>query len=142
MKQEAKNYIKRFMLRGLMFGGFGPVICAIVFLILSFTIEGFSLTGTQVFLAIISTYLLAFIQAGASIFNQIEEWSLIKSLSIHLITLYCAYVLCYLVNSWIPFDPMIILIFSIIFIFTYLIIYFSVLLAIKASAKRMNQKLN
>lgn len=52
----------------------------------------FLLTGGQVCLAIISTYLLAFLQAGASVFNQIGAWTLPKSLFCRFATLYAAYV--------------------------------------------------
>jgi hypothetical protein len=69
-----KGYFKAFLHRGLIFGGFGPIIVGIVFFVLSLTLEDFSLSGQEVFFAIISTYLLAFLQAGASIFNQIESW--------------------------------------------------------------------
>ena len=74
------TYVKAFLYRGLLFGGFGPIVSAIVFFILSLTLPDFSLSGGQILAATVSTYLLAFIQAGASIFNQIEHWSTAKSL--------------------------------------------------------------
>ena len=117
-----KKYLIEFLKRGMLFAGFGPIIAGLVFLMLGYTVEGFSLSGNQVFLAIVSTYTLAFVQAGASIFNQIEEWPLPKSLLCHLGVIYIAYVLCYLVNSWIPFEPLVILIFTAIFILTYFVI--------------------
>ena len=60
-------YLKRFLQRGIAFGGFGPIILGIVFLVLSFTVSDFSLGGREVFLAIVSIYVLAFVQAGASV---------------------------------------------------------------------------
>ena len=84
--------IKEFLKRGLLFGGFGPIIAGIVYLILSFTIKDFSLSGLEVFIVIISTYVLAFVQAGASIFNQIEDWPIAKSLLCHLSLIYGAYI--------------------------------------------------
>lgn len=135
------KYFKEFFHRGLMFGGFGPIIVGIVFLILDFTLEDFSLGGSEVFLSIVSTYLLAFVQAGASVFNQIEHWSLAKSLLFHFLTIYLAYSLCYIVNSWIPFEPMVILIFTVIFIAAYFIIWFTVYFSTKAIEKRLNKKL-
>jgi len=135
------KYLKEFFHRGLMFGGFGPIIAAIVFLILGLTLEDFSLGGSEVFLSIVSTYLLAFVQAGATVFNQIEHWSLAKSLLFHFLTIYLAYSLCYIVNSWIPFEPMVILIFTVIFIVAYFIIWFTVYFSTKAIEKRLNKKL-
>ena len=134
-------YLKRFLQRGISFGGFGPIIAGIVFLVLSKTIDGFSLGGGEVFLAILSTYVLAFIQAGASVFNQIEEWPLPKSLLCHFITIYIAYVLCYLVNSWIPFDINVVLIFTAIFAVTYCVIWLTVYFSVKATSKKLNSKI-
>ena len=134
------KYIKSFLYRGLIFGGFGPIITGIIFLFIS-KVEQISLSGIEVFIAIISTYLLAFVHAGASIFNQIEEWSLLKSTAFHLISLYVVYVLCYIVNSWIPFSWVAILIFTLGFILVYLIIWLTVVIIIKETTKQMNQKI-
>lgn len=136
------KWFKTFLKRGLAFAGLGPIITGIVFLILSYAIEDFHLGGVQVFLAIISTYILAFVQAGASVFNQIEEWPLLKSLGIHLLSNYLIYVLCYLINSWIPFEPIVILIFTGIFIVTYFVIWITVYLIVKQASKKLNAKLN
>jgi preprotein translocase subunit SecY len=134
------KYLKEFLHRGLMFGGFGPIVAAIVFFILELTLENFSITGTQIFAAVLSTYLLAFVHAGASVFNQIEHWPLAKSLGFHFLTLFVAYSLCYVANSWIPFDPMVILIFTVIFVVAYLIIWVTVYLIVRATAKNLSKK--
>ena len=118
------KYVKEFLHRGLLFGGFGPVVVGIVFAILQYTVEGFSLGGTQALLAIISTYLLAFVQAGVTVFNQIEHWSTVKSLLCHFGSLYAAYSVCYVANSWIPFEPMVLVIFTAIFV--YVRIFYSI----------------
>ena len=136
------NYTKNFFLRGLAFGGFGPIIAGIIYLILNYTIEGFSLDGLQVFTAIISTYILTFIHAGASVFNQIDHWPIAKSLLCHFGLLYVAYVLCYLINSWIPFEPMVILIFTAIFVVGYFAVWLTVFACVKATGKKLNKKLN
>ena len=135
------NYTKKFLHRGLLFGGFGPIITGLVFCIISLTGTELGLTGTDIFFAIVSTYLLAFIQAGASVFNQIEHWSLGKSLLVHFSVLYVAYSLCYILNTWIPFEPIVILLFAIIFATTYLIIWLTVYLIVKSTAKKLNSKL-
>ena len=136
------KYLKSFLHRGLIFGGFGPIVVGIVYFVLSLTIDSFSLSGGEVLLAIVSTYLLAFLQAGASVFNQIEEWSTARSLFFHFATLYIAYVICYLVNVWIPFEPAVILIFTAIFIAVYLVIWISVFFSVKSVEKRLNTKLH
>ena len=142
MKKTINPYIKKFLHRGLLFGGFGPIIVGIVYMILSYTLQDFSLTGTQIALAIVSSYLLAFIQAGASVFNQIEKWSVGRSLLCHFACLYIAYVGCYLLNSWIPFDWSVVLIFTAIFTVSYAIIWLTVFLSVKALCRRFNRNLH
>ena len=99
----------------MLFGGFGPIIAGIVFLAVDCSLEGFSLSGREVLTAIVSTYILAFVQAGASVFNQIEEWPLMKSLGFHFLSIYLVYSLAYIINSWIPVDWSVIGIFTAIF---------------------------
>ncbi len=137
-----KRYIKQYFLQGLLVAGFGPIVTGIVYLILSNVIDGFALTGKEVFLAIISTYILAFVQGGAGVFNQIESWSTAKSLFFHLISIYSAYIACYLINSWIPFNWIFIGIFTGIFILTYFIIWSVVALIVKKQALKLTKQLN
>lgn len=133
--------VKDFFLRGLMFGGFGPVIAGIVYLVLQLSLENFTLSGVEVFTAILSTYLLAFVHAGASVFNQLESWSLAKSTLCHFGLLYIAYVLCYLINSWIPFEPAVLGIFTAIFAGGYTIVWLTVYICIRATVKKLNRSL-
>lgn len=135
------KYLKSFLLRGLIFGGFGPVILAIVYFCISIFNPEITFGGTEILLGIISVYILAFVHAGASIFNQIEEWGLNKSIAYHFGTLYLAYSLCYLINSWIPFDIKVFGIFTAIFVAVYLVIWTIVYLCVRRSSKKINAKL-
>ena len=135
------RYLKEFLIRGLIFGGFGPIILAIIYFILGFTVENFSLSGKEVFTAVISIYILAFIQAGCSVFNQIEDWPLMKSLFFHFTLLYLAYTGCYVFNSWIEFNAIALLVFTLIFIAIYFVTYATVLICVKATKRRLNEKL-
>lgn len=134
------KYFKEFLHRGLLFSGFGPVVLGIVYFIISLTTK-FSLSGKEILLGIVSTYLLAFLQAGATVFNQIESWPIAKSLLFHFSTLYIAYSLCYVVNTWIPFSPIVLLVFTAIFIGIYLIVWITVYLTVKACAKKFNKRI-
>lgn len=134
------KYVKDFLLRGLIFGGFGPIIFGIIALGISFSQDA-SLTGSEIFIGIISTYLLAFIHAGASIFNQIEHWPILKSIGIHFAFLYVAYTTCYIINKWIPFDWNFILIFTGIFITVYLLIWIIVYCIVKRTTRQLNDEL-
>lgn len=136
------KYVKNFLQRGIAFGGFGPIIAGIVYAILEYTLPDFTLSGTQVCLAIVTTYLLAFAQAGASVFNQIEEWPVPKSALCHFSVIYVAYMLCYLVNSWIPYRWEVVLIFTAIFVAAYLVIWVTVYLITKSVGNKLNKKIS
>lgn len=135
------KYVKEYIHRGLIFGGFGPIILGIIYFILSKTVDGFMLSGLEVMIGIISTYLLAFVHAGASIFNQIEHWGISKSLLCHLSILYVAYSLCYVINTWIPFEPKVLLVFTIVFLTIYFVVWGIVYLSVKNISKNCNAKL-
>ena len=135
------EYVKKFFRRGLVFGGFGPIIAGIVFAVLEGVIGDLNLSGKQILLAVISTYMLAFLQAGASVFNQIESWPIPKSLAFHFLTIYLAYVITYVVNTWIPFEPIAILIFTGAFAIVYALVCLVVVISIKSSEKLLNKRL-
>ena len=135
-----KNPVKEFFHRGLVFGGFGPIITAIIYLIVYFT-EKFTLSGLEIFTAIISTYILAFVHAGVSVFNQMEEWPIMKSVLCHFSVLYVTYTVCYLINSWIPFDLKVFLIYTACFVVVYIIIWLIVVTSLKISGQKINRKL-
>lgn len=135
------QYVKSFLHRGLVFGGFGPIVVAIVFMCISFGIDDFRLAASQVLLATVSSYLLAFVQAGVTVFNQIEHWSTVKSLLCHFVTLYAAYSVCYVVNSWIPFEPMVLVIFSAVFALLFFAIWAIVYFSVRSTSKKFNSQL-
>ncbi|MBO7310931.1 MAG: DUF3021 domain-containing protein, partial [Clostridia bacterium] len=125
------RYIKSFFIRGLTFGGFGPIILGIVYLILYCSIENFSVNGKDIFFGILTTYLIAFVHAGASVFNEIESWSVPKSMLFNFITIYIVYTLGYILNSWLEFSVKVLLIYTLCFIVAYLTIWLVVVLSIK-----------
>ena len=136
-----KHVLKTFCHRGLLFGGFGPIILGIIYVVLERTVDGFTLTAPQLLIGIVSVYLLAFVQAGASVFNQIEHWGLSQSVLCHFSSLYVAYVLCYLINRWIPFDWRVILIFTAVFAAVYLIVWLTVYLTVRQVSRHLNEKI-
>lgn len=135
------KYVKQFLIRGLLFGGFGPIIAGLVFMIIGFTGTNLNLEGWQIFLAIVTSYLLAYISAGASVFEQIEEWPTVKSMLIHCLTIYAIYLITYVVNSWIPLKWEVILIFSLGVIGGFMLIWLIVYLVNKRCSQSLNKKL-
>lgn len=134
-------YVKEFLHRGLLFAGFGPVVLGIVYACISASGIPMALSAAEVLSGILSTYLLAFLQAGASVFHQIEHWPVAKSLACHFGLLYAAYVICYLVNTWIPFRPGVVAIFTAVFAGGYFVIWITVFLSVKAASRRLNNRL-
>ena len=135
-------YVRSFFHRGMLFGGFGPLVLGIVYACIALGLPSLTLKASEVLVGILSTYLLAFVHAGASVFNQIEHWSAARSLFFHMGTLYLIYLLCYLINRWLPFSLLFVLIFTLVFIATYLLIFGIVLLSVHITKKRLNQKLD
>ena len=135
------KYVKSFILRGLIFSGLGPVVCGIVFWILELTGTNPLLNGGQMLLAIITTYIIAFVHAGASIFPTIEKWSRFKQMLIQGLCLYIVYTLGYLLNNWIPLDWVIIGIYTSIFILGFLLIWGIAYISVRKQEKTLNKKL-
>lgn len=137
----SKKDIKEFLLRGTLFGGLGSIIVGFVLWMVSLGIDDFYLSGGHIFLAIVSGYILAFVQAGTTAFHQIESWSVVKSCGLQFLLLYITYLGAYLINSWIEFRWEVVLIFTGIFIITYLLICSIVIIVIKCVTKKLNSKL-
>lgn len=135
------RYVKEFFHRGILFGGFGPIIVGIILLAVSLSGEDVTLSAKDYFISTVSVYLLAFVHAGASVFNQIEHWSLPKSVFFHFSSLYIVYTLCYIINSWIPFEPEVLLIFTAVFVAGYVAVWLTVVAILKITTKKLNRKL-
>lgn len=135
------KYLKNFLHRGVVFGGFGPIVTGIVLWILYLCRVDVNLNGAEIFIAVCSTYILAFVQAGVSVFNQIESWPIAKSMGIHFACLYAVYVGCYLVNRWLPFAWEMIAIFTGVFVVVYLAVWITVYLITRAVSKKLNSRL-
>ena len=136
------KHVKQFLLRGLIFGGFGPIVLGIVFLCIEMGGIALTLGGGEILLAIVSTYVIAFVQAGASVFNQIEHWPITKSTLCHFSSLFLVYSIGYIINAWIPFEPVVLLIFCLVFIAVYLTVWLTVYLSTKVYTKKLNEKIH
>lgn len=135
------RYVKEYLHRGLIFGGFGPIIAGIVILILDKTGTYTSVSGSDMFLAIVSTYICAFVHAGSSVFPSIEHWSKIKAMFWQFTSIYVVYLSVYQINGWMPLKASVIAIFTVCFLGGFLIIWAIVLASVNAATKRMNEKL-
>ena len=135
------KHLQKFIHRGLIFGSFGPIVLGIIFFCIERGGVELDLDGSDILLAIVSTYIIAFVQAGASVFNQIEHWSMAKSTLIHFSSLFAVYSLTYIANSWIAFEPIVLLAFCLIFVLIYLAVWLTVYLCTKAFTRKLNEKI-
>lgn len=138
-----KKHIIDFVKRGALFSVGGPIVYAIVTLILCRCGVIESLSGESVVAGIFSSAVLAFIAAGISVVYDIEKLNLFFATLIHAVTIYCDYLIIYLLNGWSVSVENIysILIFSAIFVLVYIITWMSVYFYIRRSVNHMNQKI-
>ncbi len=134
------KYLKQFLLTGAVFAGLGPIIYGFILWQIVSPAQ-LEIRPSQVFLAIVSTYIIAFIQAGSCVFHKIESWSPLKSALAQLVSIYLAFTVFYLINSWIPFNWKVILIYTAVFVVIYVIIFVIVSLITRATVKKLNKKL-
>ena len=119
-------YVKEFLKRGLIFSGLGPIVLGIVYIIIESTGNDLKLSGVNIFMGILTTYIIAFVQAGSSIFNQIDTWPKAKSIFFQMTSIYVVYMGGYLLNNWIPFKLEVIIIFTSVFVTLYLSVWLTV----------------
>jgi hypothetical protein len=136
-----KRIILDFLRRGLTACGFGPLVLVILYLILQKTAGIETLTVQQVCIGIVSLSILAFIAGGMNAFYQIEQLPLMVAILIHGIILYLCYLATYLVNDWLEFGIVPILIFSGIFIVGYLAIWAIIYSIIRKNTAILNEHL-
>ena len=136
-----KKVVTDFLLRGMMAWGFGPLILAVLYLVLQRHGIVETLTVDQVCIGIFSISALAFIAGGMNVVYQIERLPLMVAILIHGVVLYASYLVTYLLNNWLERGPMPILIFTGIFIFGYLAIWAVIYFVHKRRAKRLNELL-
>jgi hypothetical protein len=136
-----KKYVLEFLRRGLVACGFGPLILAIIYLILQQQDLLDTLTVNQVCLGIFSLTALAFIAGGMNTIYQIEKLPLMIAIFIHGSVLYLSYLATYLLNGWLGLGTAPILVFSGIFVFGYVIIWIIIYSVIKRNTDQMNELL-
>ena len=136
-----KKYVVEFFRRGLLACGFGPLILAILYLVLQQQTNLETLTVNQVCLGIFSISALAFLAGGMNVIYQIEQIPLMVAIFLHGIVLYFGYLATYLVNDWLEQGLTPILIFSVIFVLGYLVIWMVIYFITRRNTEKLNQML-
>ncbi len=130
-----------FIRRGSLACGLGPVVLAVVYLVLQRTVELQSLNVEQVCIEIFSLTVLAFIAGGMNVIYQIERLPLMTAILVHGCVLYACYLATYLVNGWLESGIISLLVFTAVFIVGYLAIWAVIYSIVKKNTARINEKL-
>ena len=136
-----RKNILEFFRRGLIAAGFGPLVLAILYLILQEKAELEMLTVNEVCLGIFSLTLLAFSAGGMNVIYQIERLPLMVAILIHGGVLYVSYLGTYLLNDWLDWGVMPIIVFSAIFVVGYVVIWVIIYSITKNRTERLNEVL-
>ena len=134
-----KKFVIEFMRRGITAFGFGPLVLAVLYLILQQHNVLTTLTVNQVCVGIFSISLLAFIAGGMNFIYQIERLPLMVAILIHGGVLYLAYLGTYLINGWLELGTTPILVFSVIFVVVYLLIWAIIYSITRKSTAKVNE---
>ena len=134
-----KKIILEFFRRGLIAAGFGPIILAILYLILQHTGTIETLTINEVCIGIFSLTALAFIAGGMNVIYQIEKLPLMLAILIHGSILYISYLATYLINNWLEMGAAPILVFTGIFILGYIVVWVIIYLTTKRKTEKINR---
>ena len=134
-----KRQILEFFRRGLIACGFGPIVLVVLYLILKHQAKLETLTVNQVCIGILSLSTLAFIVGGMNVIYQIEKLPLMVAILIHGSVLYISYLATYLLNDWLEWGTIPILVFSGFFVVGYLAIWAIIYSIIKRNTVRLNE---
>ena len=136
-----KRFITEFFRRGLIACGFGPIVLAVLYLILHYKGLIDTLTVNQVCTGIFSITALAFTAGGMNAVYHIERLPLMSAILIHGIILYFSYLGTYLLNDWLKLGLTPIFVFSGIFVVGYLAVWAIIYCVTKRNTKKLNEKL-
>ena len=136
-----KKIVLEFLRRGFIASGIGPIALAIVYLILQQTSAVETLSVNQVCIGIFSITALAFIAGGMNAIYQIERLPLMVAILIHGGVLYIGYLGTYLLNDWLDFGIIPIVVFTAIFVVGYIVIWAIIYSIIKRNATKLNKML-
>ena len=134
-----KKFILKFLRNGIIAMGIGPIVLAIIYFILHQTATIENLTVSKVCIGIFSLSVLAFIAGGMNAIYHIENLPLMWAILIHGSILYFGYLGTYLVNDWLDFGIIPIIVFTAIFIVGYIIIWAIIYSIMRRKTTKINE---
>ena len=135
MKKHGLDFLRR----GLMACGFGPIVLAMLYLILEQKGLVETLTVHQVCVGILSLTALAFIAGGMNSIYQLERLPLMGAILIHGGVLYLSYLATYLLNDWLAWGVIPVLVFTGVFVVGYLVIWAIICTIIRRKTAKINE---
>ena len=136
-----KRFVLEFLRRGFIASGIGPIVLAMVYLILKQSDSIDTLTVNQVCVGIFSLTALAVIAGGMNAIYQVERMPLMTAILIHGGVLYVGYLCTYLLNDWLDFGIIPIIVFTAIFVVGYIVIWAIIYSIIKRNTAKLNEML-
>ena len=136
-----KPFAKEFFRKGLTAWGFGPIVLVVLYLILQKTGNLQTLTVHEVCLGMLSLSALAFVAGGMNAIYQMERLPLMLAILIHGGVLYISYLATYLVNGWMDWGRMPLLVFTGAFVLGYLLIWAIIYVVTKKRTDGLNAML-
>lgn len=134
-----RKIVLGFFRRGLVAAGFGPIILAVLYMILQQQEMLETLTVNEVCIGIISLFSLAFIAGGMNAIYQIERIPLMIAILIHGGVLYISYLVTYLINGWLEWGTTPILVFTGIFVVGYVVVWMVIYSVTMKRTKQINE---
>ena len=136
-----KKIILEFLRRGFVACGLGPMVLAVLYLILQRNGVIETLTINEVCVGIVSLSALAFLAGGMNVIYQVERMPLMAAILVHGGVLYVSYLVTYLVNGWLEWGITPILAFTGIFALGYLVIWGIIYSVIRKKTDKLNDGL-
>ena len=136
-----KKTILEFLRRGFAACGLGPIVLAVLYLVLQQTGAAEMLTVNEVCLGIFSLTALAFIAGGMNAIYQIERLPLMVAILIHGCVLYVSYLGTFLLNGWLELGVLPFVIFTVVFVLGYFVIWAVIYSVIRKKTAKLNAML-
>ena len=136
-----KKFVLEFLRRGFIAAGIGPIVLAIVYMILQQSADINTLSVYEVCIGIFSLTALAFIAGCMNAIYQVERLPLMTAILIHGSVLYIGYLGTYLLNNWLGFGTIPIIVFTAIFVVGYIVIWAIIYSVIKRNTAKLNEML-
>lgn len=134
-----KKHILDALHRGLLACGAGPVVLAIIYIILASNGKPETLTLAEAAKGILTITELAFVSGALTVLYQIERLPLFPALLIHGMVLYLDYLSVYLVNGWLQKGSYPLIVFTVCFILGYAAIWAIIYFTSVKKVKKLNK---